>query len=604
MGYSVEQLYKKSQELIMERKGFFGEAYNVSYTDVYDFASAGNKKSLKRFEIELERQGYKLKHKELGFKWDEPVPKEKWNLVAEYCDNDVIATETVFHYLEGDWTARQILAELSGLTVNDTTNQHSTKIIFGNDPHPQSQFVYTDLSDIFPGYKFEFVPEKKRYVSSYRDEDPGEGGYVYAEPGIYTNCVVLDVASMHPSSIEALNLFGDMYTQRFVDIKNARVLIKHGDFDKGKLILDGKLAPYLNDVSQAGDLSNALKTVINSVYGLTSAKFDNKFRDPRNIDNIVAKRGALFMINLKHEVQDRGYTVAHIKTDSIKIPEATPEIINFVMEYGKKYGYTFEHESTYEKMCLVNNAVYIALYADVDKCQRIYGYSPSKNSKAAKKNSWWDATGAQFAQPYVFKKLFSHEDLVFSDYTETKSTTSALYLDMNENLPDVTLKEKEYEKIRKKWEKETAKNHSVDLGENFETTTDPAVIDIREKLKAEIAEGHDYQFVGRVGCFVPVKRGGGLLMRQNGDSYAYATGCSGYRWIESEGYDESDISNIDTSYHQKLAEEAIEDMAKFGDVEWFLSDDISPDPVAPNDFLLPDFMNIPDSVEGEEIPFE
>ena len=44
--------------------------------------------------------------------------------------------------------------------------------------------------------------------------------------------------------------------------------------------------------------ANALK--INSVYGLTSASFNNAFRDPRNKDNIVAKRGALFMINLKH----------------------------------------------------------------------------------------------------------------------------------------------------------------------------------------------------------------------------------------------------------------------------------------------------------------
>ena len=46
------------------------------------------------------------------------------------------------------------------------------------------------------------------------------------------------------------------------------------------------------------------------------------------------------MINLKHEVQERGFTVAHIKTDSIKIPDATPEIIQFVMDYGKRYGYT------------------------------------------------------------------------------------------------------------------------------------------------------------------------------------------------------------------------------------------------------------------------
>ena len=64
------------------------------------------------------------------------------------------------------------------------------------------------------------------------------------------------------------------------------------------------------------------------------------------------------MIDLKEEVEKRGFTVAHIKTDSIKIPNATDEIIQFVMDFGKKYGYTFEHEATYERMCLMNDAVY------------------------------------------------------------------------------------------------------------------------------------------------------------------------------------------------------------------------------------------------------
>jgi hypothetical protein len=155
------------------------------------------------------------------------------------------------------------------------------------------------------------------------------------------------------------------------------------------------------------------------VYGLTSAKFDNPFRDIRNIDNIVAKRGALFMINLKHMVQDAGFTVAHIKTDSIKIPDATPEIIQKVMDYGKLYGYNFEHEATYEKMCLVNDAVYIA-------------YEKGEDGK----KGHWTATGAQFQHPYVFKKLFTKEKLDFYDMCEIKTVQTAMYLDFNEDLPE------------------------------------------------------------------------------------------------------------------------------------------------------------------------
>ena len=137
MGYSNEELYKLSQKIITEGKGFFGEAYNLSYTDVYDFAA--KKQSLKKWEIELG-----IHHQELGLPWDQPVPEERWIEVAEYCDNDVIATEAVFNKLKGDFTARKILAELAGMTVNDTTNSVTTRIIFGKERHPQ--LVYTDLA--------------------------------------------------------------------------------------------------------------------------------------------------------------------------------------------------------------------------------------------------------------------------------------------------------------------------------------------------------------------------------------------------------------------------------------------------------------------------
>ena len=535
MGYSNEQLYHLSQRIIEgDRNAFFSEAYNLSYTDVYDFASAGNKKSLKKFEIELG-----IHHQELGLPWDQPVPEDRWIEVAEYCDNDVIATEAVFDHLKADWTARQILADLTGLTVNDTTNTLSTRLIFGNNRKPQSQFNYRNLAEpvfhiepemyeflaevapemmdhthgeagsllpYFPGYKYE------NGVSTYRGEEIGEGGYVYAEPGIYSNVALLDVASMHPHSIIMEVLFGVEFTKAFYEIVYGRVHIKHEAWDKVNNMLDGKLTPYiqkvLNGEMTSGELANALKTAINSVYGLTAAKFENAFHDKRNKDNIVAKRGALFMTDLKYEVQKRGFTVAHIKTDSIKIPNATPEIIQFVMDFGKQYGYSFEHEATYEKMCLVNDAVYIAKYKDGD----------------------WTATGTQFAVPYVFKKLFSREPILFEDMCEAKSVTTALYLDKNEALPE---------------------------GE------------------------HDYQFIGKVSNFCPIKPGcgGGELLREGRDKdgnikYSSATGAKGYRWLESEFVKALGKENdIDRSYYDRLVDDAVGTISQYGDFEQFVADD-------------------------------
>ena len=545
MGYTEEQIYNLSQKIVNSKKGenqnaFFGEAYNISYTDVYDFAAT--KQSLKKWEIELG-----IHHQELGLPWDQPVPEELWLKVAEYCDNDVIATEAVFNHLKGDFTARKILADLAGMTVNDTTNSLTTRIIFGKEKHPK--LVYTDLSETFPGYEF------KDGKNLYRGTDLGFGGYVYAEPGMYTNVALLDVASLHPHSIIAMNCFGD-YTKNFKDILDARILIKHGDFESARKMLGGKLAPYLDDESTAKDLAQALKIAINSVYGLTAANFDNPFRDIRNKNNIVALRGALFMRTLQDEVQSRGFKVAHIKTDSIKIPDATPEIIDFCMRFANEYGYTFEHEATYDRMCLVNDAVYIAKYKD------------------GKHAGEWTATGTQFAVPYVYKTLFSKEPIEFEDMCETKSVSSALYLDMNEDLPDVSEEEKQYVKLLKELS-------------DISKLNDPTTVECQEfeRLEKIIADSHHYIFIGKIGRFCPIKPGcgGGELLREGKDKdgnikYSSATGAKGYRWLESEMVKQLGKENdIDRSYYDKLVDDAIESISQYGDFEWFISEDSSDD---------------------------
>lgn len=539
IGMSIAQLYALSNRIINEHTGFFGEAYNLSYTDIYDFSA--KKQSLKKFEIELG-----IHHQELGLPWDQPVPKSLWDKVAEYCDNDVLATEAVFNARHADFVAREILADIAGLTVNDTTNTLTTRIIFGKERHPK--LVYTDLAtgeqdaltevepdilvskniiNAFPGYEWT-KGDDGRMHNMFRGTDLGLGGYVYAEPGMYWNVALLDVASLHPHSAVAMNYFGE-YTKNFNDLMDVRIYVKHKEYDKAKKLFGGKLAKYLDDPAQAKALAQALKIAINSVYGLTSATFDNPFRNPKNANNIVALRGALFMRTLQDEVQQRGFTVAHIKTDSIKIPGATPEIIDFCMKFAEKYGYQFEHEATYEKMCLVNNAVYIARYMDAADCKARYGYVPGDNEK---EGGEWTATGTQFQVPYVFKTLFSHEDIVFNDLCETKSVSKgAIYLDKNEDL----------------------------------------------------AEGeHNYIFVGRVGQFCPIKPGcgGALLVREagakdNGETkYDSVTGAKDYRWLESEMvYNLHLEDTIDRSYFDKMATKAIEAISEYGDFEQFASND-------------------------------
>ena len=524
IGYDNVQLYELSQSIVNSKSklngGMFQEAYNLSYTDIYDYSS--KKQSLKKWEIELG-----LHHQELGLPWDQPVPESKWNEVAAYCDNDVISTEAVFNATQADFEAREILATIANTlcpsirsTVNDTTNQLTGRIIFRGNRKPQDQFVYTNLAtgeksdgtrDIccFPGYSYELG------VSKFMDEEVGEGGYVWAKPGMYSNVITFDVASMHPHSIIALNLFGDQYTKNFKDLVDVRINVKHHEWEVVKEMMGGALKPFIDDdisSAKAKKLAYALKIAINSVYGLTSAHFASLFKDPRNIDNIVAKRGALFMCQLKHNVQALGGEVVHIKTDSIKVANPSEEIKNYILEQGKKFGYTFEVESVYERFCLVNNAVYIAR-TDGGMLNDDHAFE-------------WTATGAQFQVPYVFKKCFTHEPIDIKDLCETKEVKTAMCLDMNESLP---------------------------IGE------------------------HSYKFIGKVGLFCPIKPGcgGGELVKESKKKdgsigYDAVVGTKGYRWLESEEVIKNNKENdIDTSYYDALVNDAIDTISTFGDYEWF-----------------------------------
>lgn len=630
-GYSNEALYKLSQEIINNHTGYIGEAYNLSYTDVFDYCT--DKRSLKKWEIELD-----ITHEEMGIPWDEPLPDDKIEDVMNYCANDVRATEAVHHARVGDFNARKIqvaiVKQMHGddinVTVNDTTNTLSKRITFGRNTNPQIEFNYRDLSlpvgseqyeyykerfgddykfrvfdaegfpvfrdyipgevlpdgwsilPFFKGYTFDqFAPKEK---SHYLGDVIGEGGRNYSAPGYYEWVWDGDITSQHPHSMKAEVLLGKRYQKIVDEIVEARVAVKHKDFEKAGSLLGGALKPYLNEETYV-DLAQALKIVINSIYGLTSAKFPNEFKDERNVDNIVAKRGALFMTLLKQEVEKRGFKVCHIKTDSIKIPNADENIKKFVCDFAKEYGYNFETEAIFSKFLIINDSAYV-------------GWDTVESK--------WVTKADQFKkekQPFLFKTLFSHEPYEFKDFCEVMSVKEgAIYLDMNEDLTDVAEDEKIHEKIMRKLQKA-----GISISPNvYDDTDDSELQALREKIRS----GHNLKFVGRVGQFTPVKpgAGGGILYRvQNGKRYAIG-GTTGYRWYESahvKKYGIEDLINKD--FYRKRVDETKDDISEYVDVEFFISDEQPPEwygqTLAKIDEPVPDFMNIPENAP-EEIPFD
>ena len=593
-GYNNEQLFKLSQKIIKSEKGnrdaFFAEAYNLSYTDIYDYAK--KKQSLKKWEIELG-----IYHKEMDADWNSPLPEELWDKAKEYNGYDLDATEAVWNATQVDFTSREILADIAGGCVNDTDNMLTARLIFGKERKPQDAFYYRNLAEpvyhldpdqkeflndifpemmaethgeansllpYFPGYTYDKFTGK----SIYKGEEVGEGGLVRAVPGAYGFSKTFDVTSMHPHSLAAEYLLG-IYTKVAYSLVQARVAIKHDDMEFLKTLFDGKLMKYLTDDDQKSKLSTSLKTPINAIYGQTAAKFENKFKDPRNIDNIVAKRGALFMMDLRDAVIAQGYQIFHIKTDSLKVINPDEYIENFILTFGKRYGYSFEVEHEFEKICLVNDAVYIAKVTEND------GDWKKACKKAAAKGepepTRWTATGAQFQIPYVFKTLFSKEPITFDDVCNTINVSKGtLYLDFNEDLEDV----RKYELMLDIFNDAQCK---VDIEKKYTKRDRGLMLDFFndhtvDDLIRLINSGHSRQFIGKVGNFCPIKDGYGgaeLVCLNEQGKFVSPSGTKDVRWMESSYVKEHHLEDkIDYNYFEKMCQDAINDISKY-DPEFF-----------------------------------
>ena len=305
------------------------------------------------------------------------------------------------------------------------------------------------------------------------------------------------------------------------------------------------------------------------------------------------------MKTLFDEIEDCGFHVIHNKTDSVKVPNATIDIIRHIQEFARKYGYEMDHEATYERMCLIDKAQYVAAYMRPERCEELYGYIPGDNAEHFAEHSHpWTTTGDEFQRPYIFKTLFSGEPIEFDDCCETNTVKdAAIYLDMNECLPDVSLYEKE---LDRRVQNASGSDKKMKLNPDFAGMSD---LDIQKAID----EGHDYHFVGRVGRFYPIRpgAGGGLLRVLRNGKYSSVSGSKGYRWLEAEVVkDLHKESEIDPAYHDGQVNEAIAAINKFGSFERFVDTSKPYISIEEAERRTEDMMRSDDDPPWTEVPCE
>ena len=378
---------------------------------------------------------------ETPYAFDTVLTDEQLEDVKKYCIND---SYTVFLLVKKYYTQFQAslkLADEAGLNGNYSKSKLIEEVIYGKQLTYKERLQYNRMTidcllKEFPNFKV--LPGIKApdcYVLEFDDMlyKLGDGGFnllpknafykdeqgntkpIKNNHGLHYNVICLDVSSMHPHSLVALNYFG-IYTQNYKiyqEMKDICSLLKIKGFDYVKQEL-AKYGRIVNTQDEVKTLRNCLKLVLNSTYGLTHMKSTSDVRESplkKCEHNLIALRGALFIASLHHMLikKYKGIQIIQIKTDSIKIAEYTEEIKRDCENFAKQYGYTFEIEDFFSSICCNGND-YVAVNFKGELTQSSSDEEDQEYTTATKGSSFqliYDENGILRAKDNLRSLLFT-----------------------------------------------------------------------------------------------------------------------------------------------------------------------------------------------------
>lgn len=341
-----------------------------TYLDFYKLCSKD--KSLSKLKYEL---GYRCL--ETPFSFDDDIQPDQIKECVNYCVNDVLGLEYAFfqpQYYQ-KYIAHKNLCKMVDIQVSNSTNTTTGVLIFGHTSNlwRKSQLRLPNLTEYInniPGYenaKFESQNSETGTNGVFINGDTktviNRGGENKTVAGKYTNVVSLDVDSMYVTTFINTHYFGD-FTERIKQLRDVRLALKRKDLPEVHRLYKEFGEFITNEHIDFKLASDMLKLCLNSLYGLSSASFDNFMKLPENETNLIANLGNIMMNELYHECVAKGWKVVHIKTDGIKIADCTEEMINFCIDFAKKWGYNFSIDEKYKEFLIVDKANYIGLTED------------------------------------------------------------------------------------------------------------------------------------------------------------------------------------------------------------------------------------------------
>jgi hypothetical protein len=265
-----------------------------------------SKPSLKKIEANM---GSMILESSIPFDIPTRLDPEQYKEALAYCSYDVDKTIDIWHMRKNSYFApKQSLVDMVGKGERWNTTTLSANALLSNSSVDKWYSIrlsgdnWRDLSllDMAPQEVVELWTSGKTKGKVKVEEfgcsiEFGFGGLhgVNKTTKKVKNMKLLDVASMYPHIILIIKALGDMATEKYRDILQQRIAVKHTD----------------------KTLSDALKLILNSVYGNLGSEYSSLYNPKAQLS--VCIYGQIALYNLCKRLAQAGHEIININTDGV-----------------------------------------------------------------------------------------------------------------------------------------------------------------------------------------------------------------------------------------------------------------------------------------------
>lgn len=395
--WTPQQLKKLNDDIIVKKIKFYPDR-SIKSLDCFQQLSVSFS-GLKKVEANM---GVNIIESKIPFDIDRKLNEEEIEETFEYCEYDVDRTIDIFKMREKSYfTTKSYLAEMLGKpgaykwnTTTISANLVAEKVLpkWATIRVPEDVFNLApeEAQDIWIEYNKDITGNKRKKsvkVQAFDNEVVfGFGGLhsVHNRIKRVNNVKLLDVASLYPNIIINLDVLGQG-TKRYALMKAERMVAKH----KGEMTK-----------------SDALKLVLNSIYGQLNNKYSVLFNPKASVT--VCIYGQIVLFELAQRLSTIG-EIIQCNTDGVMFTTDDERYKDIWHQWEKEFNLELELEE-FEKVVQKDVNNYIGLSAD--------GYVLTKGGEVGRYNKprYFDNNSIRIIDIALTEKLIYNKDIIETLY--------------------------------------------------------------------------------------------------------------------------------------------------------------------------------------------